>query len=90
MGSRMSFALVAFASVGLAIIDCHDVVAQTSASAPESFPAWAYPWVPDFKVQPDDGIPRHVPDSDAAFSSLGNLGPALSPSINGCVTELAS
>jgi cytochrome c553 len=34
----------------------------------ESFPAWAYPWVPDFKSAPDDGVARHVPDSDAAFT----------------------
>jgi cytochrome c553 len=34
----------------------------------ESFPAWAYPWAPDFKSAPDDGVPRHVPDSDAAFT----------------------
>jgi cytochrome c553 len=45
--------------------------AQTSTApvaVPESFPAWAYPWVPDFKVPPDDGVPRHVPDSAAAFT----------------------
>lgn len=42
-------------------------VAPTAASA-ESFPAWAYPWAPDFKSAPDDGVPRHVPDSDAAFT----------------------
>ncbi len=35
---------------------------------PASFPAWAYPWAPDFKAAPDDGIPRHVPDSTAAFT----------------------
>jgi cytochrome c553 len=40
-------------------------VAQAEA---ESFPAWAYPWAPDFKAMPDDGLPRHVPDSDAAFT----------------------
>jgi cytochrome c553 len=33
-----------------------------------SFPAWAYPWAPDFKVPPDDGVARHVPDSAAAFT----------------------
>ena len=48
------------------------VVAQTpgpSPSAPPgSFPAWAYPWAPDFKAPPDDGVPRHVPDSTAAFT----------------------
>jgi len=32
-------------------------------------PAWAYAVnPPDFKVQPDDGTPRHVPDSTAAFT----------------------
>jgi hypothetical protein len=36
--------------------------------APGSFPAWAYPWAPDYKAAPDDGIPRHVPDSAAAFT----------------------
>jgi cytochrome c553 len=38
------------------------------AAASESFPAWAYPWAPDFKSAPDDGVPRHVPDSAAAFT----------------------
>lgn len=41
--------------------------AAPSASTPMSFPAWAYPWVPDFKAAPDDGIPRRVPDSTATF-----------------------
>jgi cytochrome c553 len=39
-----------------------------SSAPPGSFPAWAYPWAPDFKAAPDDGIPRHVPDSTAAFT----------------------
>jgi cytochrome c553 len=30
-------------------------------------PAWAYPVNPDFKPTPDDGQPRHVPDSDSTF-----------------------
>jgi cytochrome c553 len=39
------------------------------AEADDAPPAWAYPVnPPDFKVQPDDGIPRHVPDSTAAFT----------------------
>jgi cytochrome c553 len=38
------------------------------ALASDSFPAWAYPWAPDFKAAPDDGVPRHVPDSTAAFT----------------------
>jgi cytochrome c553 len=33
-----------------------------------SFPAWAYPWAPDFKIAPDDGVPRRVPDSTASFT----------------------
>src|ERR1700736_4571821 len=36
--------------------------------SPASFPAWAYPWAPDFKAPPDDGVPRHVPDSTASFT----------------------
>ena len=49
---------------------CGPAIAQNSASSPTSdlFPAWAYPWVPDFKAAPDDGVPRHVPDSAAAFT----------------------
>jgi cytochrome c553 len=42
--------------------------AVPAAESAESFPAWAYPWAPDFKSVPDDGAPRHVPDSDAAFT----------------------
>ena len=39
-----------------------------STLMPDSFPAWAYPWNPDFKVPPDDGVPRRVPDSAASFT----------------------
>jgi len=39
------------------------------AQANDAPPAWAYAVnPPDFKVQPDDGTPRHVPDSTAAFT----------------------
>jgi cytochrome c553 len=31
-------------------------------------PAWAFPWNPDFKAPPDDGVPRRVPDSTATFT----------------------
>jgi cytochrome c553 len=42
---------------------------RTWAQADDAPPAWAYPVnPPDFKVQPDDGAPRHVPDSTAAFT----------------------
>ncbi len=38
-------------------------LAQTSPVQLTPLPSWAYPWVPDFKLPPDDGIPRRVPDS---------------------------
>ena len=39
------------------------------AQADDAPPAWAYAVnPPDFKAQPDDGTPRHVPDSTAAFT----------------------
>jgi cytochrome c553 len=61
------------------IVICGDAIAQNpssgtsppapaSGSFPASFPAWAYPWAPDFKSAPDDGVPRHVPDSTQAFT----------------------
>jgi cytochrome c553 len=72
----MRLTFTALAIFGVAV--CGAAVAQTpatdpSASAPStsfpaSFPGWAYPWAPDFKAAPDDGIPRHVPDSTAAFT----------------------
>jgi cytochrome c553 len=41
----------------------------TRAQADDAPPSWAYAVnPPDFKVQPDDGTPRHVPDSTAAFT----------------------
>jgi hypothetical protein len=45
------------------------------AKADDTPPAWAYVVnPPDFKVQPDDGAPRHVPDSTAAFTSSRSIG----------------
>jgi hypothetical protein len=39
------------------------------ARADDAPPAWAYAVnPPDFKVRPDDGTPRHVPDSTASFT----------------------
>ncbi len=32
------------------------------------YPAWAYPWNPDFKVPSADNAPQHLPGSTAAFS----------------------
>jgi len=44
-------------------------VAKTDVRSQESPPAWAYPVnPPDFKPSPDDGIPRHVPDSTASMT----------------------
>jgi cytochrome c553 len=68
----MRFALGALAIVGVARYgaamaqapNAHSPAAATSSS----FPAWAYPWAPDFKSAPDDGVPRHVSDSTAAFT----------------------
>ena len=72
MTKPMRFALGIFAIAGVAL--CGTAMAQTpdasspSAAASSSFPAWAYPWAPDFKSAADDGVPRHVPDSTAAFT----------------------
>jgi cytochrome c553 len=64
-------ALAAMAVVGIAVNGASMAQTQspTPASAPpSSFPAWAYPWVPDFKVTPADDVPQHVPDSAASFT----------------------
>jgi cytochrome c553 len=64
-------ALAAMAVIGIAVNGASIAQTQspTPASAPpSSFPAWAYPWVPDFKVTPADDVPQHVPDSAASFT----------------------
>jgi cytochrome c553 len=69
MKKPMGLAVGALAIFGSVI--CGAAIAQNSGSSPplpDSFPAWAYPWAPDFKAAPDDGIPRHVPDSAATFT----------------------
>lgn len=38
------------------------------ARADDEPPAWAYPANPDFKPSADDGQPRHVPGSEAAYT----------------------
>jgi cytochrome c553 len=44
-------------------------VGATPAQSQEAPPVWAYPVnPPDFKPAPDDGTPRHVPDSSAAYT----------------------
>jgi cytochrome c553 len=63
----MRMALAAVAIMGIATSGAS--IAQTqSPPPPSSFPAWAYPWVPDFKVAPADDVPRHVPDSTQSFT----------------------
>jgi cytochrome c553 len=64
-------ALTAMAVMGMALnaASMAQTPSPTPASAPlPSFPAWAYPWAPDFKVTPADDVPQHVPDSAASFT----------------------
>jgi cytochrome c553 len=67
----MRTALAALVMIGMTASGA--AIAQTAspaASSPSSasFPAWAYPWAPDFKAAPDDGTPQHVPDSTVSFT----------------------
>src|ERR1700730_17487386 len=68
----MRFALSVLVLIG--VTASSPAMAQAPAAgsspppSPASFPAWAYPWAPDFKAPPDDGVPRHVPDSTATFT----------------------
>jgi cytochrome c553 len=59
----MRVALVLLATIGMAT---SSAAAAENSSA--SFPAWAYPWAPDFKVAPADDLPQHVPDSTQSFT----------------------
>jgi len=59
---------LAIAVPGVAVAQTPNAVSTPSASAPDSFPAWAYPWDPDFKVPPADDVPQRLPGSTAAFS----------------------
>jgi cytochrome c553 len=45
-------------------------VTEALAHAEEGAGAWAYPLDPNFKLTPDDGKLRHVPDSSLALSVL--------------------
>jgi cytochrome c553 len=51
-----------------AVASAQAQVKSSPPASPASFPAWAYPWAPDFKAAPDDGVPSHVPDSNATFT----------------------
>ncbi len=47
-------------------------VAHAAADAPlapaTNFPAWAYPWDPNYKAPPAKALPQHLPGSAAMFS----------------------
>src|SRR5476649_983910 len=67
------FALGVLAISGVVVYGSAIAQNPGSGSSPlapvsDSFPAWAYPWAPDFKAESDDGVARHVPDSAAAFT----------------------
>src|ERR1700676_226483 len=68
----MRFALSVLVLIGVTASGPAMAQAPAASSSPppspSSSPAWSYPWAPDFKVPPDDGVPRHVPDSTAAFT----------------------
>jgi cytochrome c553 len=66
---RMALAAIAVMSLAASGGSIAQSQSPTPAStSPASFPAWAYPWAPDFKAAPDDGVPRHVPDSTQSFT----------------------
>jgi cytochrome c553 len=67
MRIALGLAVVAMALSNAGMAQAPAPAASTSSSS-ASFPAWAYPWAPDFKAAPDDGVPRHVPDSTASFT----------------------
>ena len=53
----------------LALASASVLVAALPAYGAEGPPAWAYPVnPPDFKLPPDDGAPRRVPDSTATYT----------------------
>src|ERR1700733_6392065 len=67
---RMTLAaitMMGMAASGVSIAQTQSPPPPASTSA-ASFPAWAYPWAPDFKAAPDDGVQRHVPDSTQSFT----------------------
>jgi cytochrome c553 len=64
-----ALAAVAVTGIALNAASMAQTQSPTPASAPpSSFPAWAYPWIPDFKVAPADDAPQHVPGSAASFT----------------------
>jgi cytochrome c553 len=64
-------ALAIFGVIGFGAAIAQNTGADSKPAAPisDSFPAWAYPWAPDYKLPPDDGLPVHVPDSTVTFKT---------------------
>ncbi len=54
--------------VSVALMATPAAAQAPAAPAPDSFPAWAYPWVPDFPVPAPTDTPQHLPGSGAAVS----------------------
>jgi cytochrome c553 len=52
---------------------------KVSSVSPATFPAWAYPWDPNFKVPPADDVVHRMPDSTASFSFKQADDPFFSP-----------
>src|SRR3982750_3789696 len=66
MSGSMVKATLLLASAGATLV-CGPMPAP--ASAADAPPAWAYPVnPPDFKLPPDDGVPRRVPGSTATYT----------------------
>jgi cytochrome c553 len=64
---RVAFAAIAMIGIAASGNSIAQTQPPTQASA-ASFPAWAYPWSPDFKSAPADDTPQHVPNSTASFT----------------------
>jgi cytochrome c553 len=58
-----------YLTASVALLLAADLAAESPALGNEAPPAWAYPVnPPGLTPAPDDGIPRHVPNSNAAFT----------------------
>ncbi len=64
--------VAAFSSAAPVVAQTQGAGTALTASTPVQYPAWAYPWDPNFKASPDDGVPRHVPDSVVTYK-LGQV-----------------
>jgi cytochrome c553 len=64
-------ALAIFGIIGFGAATAQNAGPDSKPAGPasDSFPAWAYPWAPDFKLPPDDGLAVHVPDSTVTFKA---------------------